>query len=506
MTVLRRLLLGCLIGLGLVRAAGYLGYALFTLPSPLETFHLEAKMVLLAYRAELGEASYPAWRDYPHVSNFYGPLYFRLVGLIGRALGSEIPGLFGIGRGVSFAAGLLTSALIGVVAARRYGRAAGYLGGALSLGGASVFGFSVMVRPDLLAESLGVTGFFLAGNRFLGTRFLGGVVLVLAMLTKQTAAIFLVAASLAGALEGSWRRGLWLGLGGAVSMAVVVAAGTLLIEPNFAASLAGDSRTPMNFATFARTSGRFCLLSPDGVYFAALGLGFWMRGATGRREVGPAALAALVLVMSFATSAKRGSDLNYFLSLRAVEALAVATLWRAWAIPGSRTRSAGLATVTLVGCLSLVPGTVYAVKSAEHARDQSRFLRGPHGRELRDVYRQICAMAAAPGSRVLTDSPLVDLYHGRRAEFGDPLLFRIQVETGQIDPELMRRRIDSQDYDLVVTTAEIDRPSYDSYEFGLPRALAERVRARYVRVDAQAGLFLYGRRPGPPGPPGAGGR
>ena len=497
MTLARGLIFGLLLAAGLARGAGYLAYAASSLPSPLEAFHLEAKMVLLAYRAGLGESLYPAWRDGPHVANFFGPAYFAAVGGLGRWAGVGVDGLFAIGRGVSFGSGLLTSLAVGVVAARGSGKFAGIVAGVLSLGAAPMFGFSVMVRPDLMAELLGVVGFFLAGRKGWAGEWVGGGLLVLAILTKQTAGVFLLAAALGWAAEGDWRRGLRLMAGCLAATLLVVAAATLTAEPNFARSLAGESKTPWEFGSWARTLGRAARLAPDLLFFPILGLVLWASGATGRREGRPALLAAVLLASSVGLAAKRGADLNYYLSLRVVEGLAVASLWRAWGAAKSPARSATLAAGTLLGVLTLVPGSLYASSEALSARAKAAFLAGPYGRDVLGFYRELFALARMPGSRLLTDSGLIDLHHGRLADFGDPWLFRVLAETGQVDPGVMRNRVDSGYYDLIVTTSELDRPGYDVYEFGLPRAVVERARARYVRVDARGGLFLYGRRPGP---------
>ena len=156
---------------------------------------------------------------------------------------------------------------------------------------------------------------------------------------------------------------------------------------------------------------------------------------------------------------------------------------------------------TLLGCATMVPGVLVAVSQALDERGKAAFLAGPYGQDIRGFYRDACEMARDPKSRLLTDSGLIDLYQGKRAAFGDPYLFRIMAETGQVDLSTMRERVDSQYYDLIVTTAELDRPSYDSYEFGLPMPLIERARVRYTRVGSRAGLFLYGRRPGSAHPP-----
>ena len=259
MKLTRRLLLSLLLVLGLVRVVGYLVYAVASFSTPMETYFLEGKMVLLAFRVRSGLSLYPAWRDYPHVANFFGPAYFWIVGMVGRGVGAEIPGLFGIGRGLSFGAGLALSVVMGVITARRYGRAAGVTGAILSFGVAPMVGFSVMVRPDLVAEFLGVTGYFLAGSRVPWRRFLGMIVLVLATLTKQTALIYLGAAVLSWLIQGEFRRAIRLGLGG----------GGTLGRDRSGDHLAGRAELPLGF--IGRVENR---LEPVGIP-ANRGGGWW---------------------------------------------------------------------------------------------------------------------------------------------------------------------------------------------------------------------------------------
>ena len=495
MLIARRCLLGLLIALGLARGVGYLVYAWAYLGSPLESYHLEAKMVLLAYRAEQGLTLYPSWREYPHVTNFYGPLYFGLVGLIGRGFGAEIPGLFGVGRAISFAAGLATSLVAGVITARRYGWGPGVAGGLLSVSIGSMIGFSVMTRPDLAAEFLGVVGFFLAVGSGKFVRVAGGLALILAIFTKQTAAIFLGATVLGLIAEGNWRRGLTLAVGVALGVGAIIGLVTRGIAPNFAGSLLGDSQTPWSLWSWKLTLSRFATSSPDALFFPTLGLVLWTVGATGRRERSPAALAAVLLVASLVTSAKQGSDMNYCLSLRVVECLAVGALWRSWTLARSRWRAGTMLTLALIGCLTAAPGAAMTWQYARGGLSLTRFLNSSYGRAMQRYHRDLQATAADPGTRLLTDSGMLELYQGERAAFGDPFLFRIMVDTGRIDPALMRDRIDSGYYGMVVTTSAIDEPSYSTYEFGLPMTLAERIRARYRRVGVEGGLFLYQPRP-----------
>jgi hypothetical protein len=486
-----RLLLVLLVALGAVRMAGYLAYAAATLPSPLETFHLEAKMVLLAYRAGAGESLYPAWRDGPHVANFFGPVYFALVGLLGAADGADIPGLFRIGRAVTFASGLLTALVLGGVIGRRFGWRAGAAGAVLSLGSAPMLGFSVMVRPDLMAELLGLGGFFLSGHRTRAGRLAGGALLVLAILTKQTAAVFLLAAALASAAEGHRRRAWGLLAGVSAALVVLVGAITALVEPNFAASLMGESRSPWSFRAWLATLDRLATWSPDLLLFAALGLWLWTGGIAGPRDARLAVLTAVLLAGGLGLSGKRGADLNYYLSLRAVEALAVGTLWHAASAPGGRRRSLALAGSIALAIVAVGQGTILAIKQALVAREQAAFLRGPAGRSVLRTHRRVFDLAQNPDVHLLTDSGLIDLYQKERAAFGDPWLFHLLAETGQVRTDAMRRRVESGYYDLIITTGDLRTPRYDTYEFGLPASLAEAARARYVLVGTEASLFFY---------------
>jgi hypothetical protein len=455
-------------------------------------------MVLLAYRAELGESLYPGWRDYPHVANFFGPVYFGLTGLLGSWLGADIPGLFRIGRAVSFGSSLLTSLLLGGWIGRRYGPGAGLSGAVLSLGAGPMFGFSVMVRPDTMAELLGLTGFILAGHHSRGGRLAGCGALILAALTKQTAAVFLLAAAIALAAEGR-RREAWGVLGGCLAvLCALILAVSLLAEPNFAPSLAGEAKIPWSRGTWLAVIRLVGTRSPDLLILPVVGLWLWLGLGRGipSWEIRAATLTIVLLASSLGLSWKLGADVNYYLSLRAAEALAVGALWHAASGARGRGRSAALLGAIVLAVFALIPGTDWVAMQANFARKQAAVLEGPAGRSALRSYRRIIELARDPKVRLLTDSGLFDLHQGRRAAFGDPWLFRTLVKTGQVRPTRMVEMIDSQSYNLIVTHHDIFSDSYEAYSFGLPMILIERARARYVPIGREAGLFFYGRRGG----------
>jgi hypothetical protein len=500
MGLLARLLLYLLVAAGAVRLVVYLTYAAAILPTPLEAHNLEAKMVLLAWRAQHGLSLYPAWWDGPYVANFFGPVDFLVVGLLGRLSGADVPGLFLIGRAVSFVSGLLTSLVLAVSIGRRYGRGAGLAGGVISLGTGPMYGFTVMVRPDALAELLGLAGFLLCGARSRAGRLAGVVLLVLAILTKQTAVIFLLAAALGLALEGERRRALGV-LGVSIAgVIVVIVAVNARLEPHFAWSLVGEAAIPWDGRAWSTLQSKVALASPDLLYLSAVGLGLWL--ARRPREVRPAALVLVLLVSAVGLSGKVGADLNYYLSLRIAEAMAVGTLWhavhapappppgRAWLRSAALTATSALAIVVLGPCLLIASGQVgYAWRRAE-------YFRGPDGRAVLLAFRSAFAKAQDPRVHLLTDSGLIDVYQGERAAFGDPWLFRKLVETGRIRPGQIATRIDTQYYDLIITTTELNAPGYGVRDFRLPMILVDRARVRYVLTGVRPGLFFYGRRGG----------
>jgi hypothetical protein len=499
MRLLGRLLLYLFLALGVARMVLYFAYAAAAIPLPLEAHHLESKMVLLAWRVQQGLSLYPAWSDYPHVANFFGPVDFVAVGLLGRWFGSDMRGLFLIGRVVTFVSGLLTSLILGVWLGRRYGRGAGLAGGVLSLGSGPMFGFSVMLRPDVPAELLGVAGYLLSGGRTRPRQVAGVALLVLAALTKQTSLIFLAAAALALALEGRRRRAFGVLAGGLASLCVLVAAINALIEPNFARSLVGESSMPWSYDSWRALLHRIYELSSETMFLSVVGLWLWLTRRP--RDVRPASWTLLIVAGAVVLSGKVGADLNYYLSLRVVDAMAIATLWHAvYAYEGRSTaRSAALAATVAMACFLMQPSLLAATVQVGQSWLRAQNFNEPAGRALLLATRSAIAQARNPRVHLLTDSGVIDIYQGERATFGDPWLFCQLVENGRIDPATILKRIDDQYYDMIIMLAEIEGPEYETRGFRLPMVIVERIRARYELKETEPWHYYYrprgGRRP-----------
>jgi hypothetical protein len=505
--VISRLLLYLLLAAAAVRMGLYLAYAAVWLPFPLETHVVEANMVLLAYRAQHGLSLYPPWWDYPYVTNIYGPVNSVLVGGLGWLFGTEIRGLFLIGRAVSFGSALSTTFLIAVWTGRSYGRGAALAAAVLSLGNEAMKGFTVMVRADALADLLGFAGFLLTGGPRAGTRIAGVALILLAILTKQTSGIFLLAAALALGLEGQ-RRWAYAVLGGGLAvLLLVVGLVNVLIEPYFAVSLLSVATMhPWDYHAWRVLFGRVALIGGDLLVLPVAGLVLWLGQRP--RAVRPAALTIVLLSAAVGLSGKIGADMNYYLCLRIPEGFAAGALWKSVHAAAGRSaaRMAGLTLTTALAIATMYPGILAATGLYERVREYTAFLATPGGQRTLAAYRSAIALARDPGVALLTDSGLLDLYQGERAAFGDPFQFHTLVDRGKLQPTTLIERLDAQHYDVVITTHNLDSPQYVNEDFRLPDVLIEHARAHYVFRSVEPGprarqpLYYYGRR-GEPWPP-----
>jgi hypothetical protein len=476
-----------LVVLGLVvtvRAGSFLAVASYALRNPIEEHHLESKMVHLCWRAQHGVTLYPEWRSYPYVSNFFSPVYFMLVGRLGRVLGTSLDGLFPLGRAATIASDLAAAVLLGVVLWRRYGPGPALVGALLTLGAGPMEGFGTMVRPDILADLLGFAGFVAATSRHRAGPALGVALFVLAIFTKQTAAMYLVAAGIALLIERRGRAAILVVLitGGVVG--ALVAAVTATVEPHFLSSLLAESRTPVDMGGWKHQLERACRLGPDLPLLLAVGLVLWNR--PGRRQVPWTVLALVLTVLSVAAAVKRGADVNYFLGLRLVAALAVGTLCHE-----ARHGLRGGALLLGLVAVALVPSLLMNNFHVRIDQGVVRFMDGRSGRTVLRIYRGAYAMADDPRRRILTDAGLIDIRQGERALFADPWLFHLQAETGRIDLRPLEEQVERRDFELIVTQKDLFADDYLEFDQGLPRAVVARARLHYRSLGKQADLFFY---------------
>ncbi len=261
-----------------------------------------------------------------------------------------------------------------------------------------------------------------------------------------------------------------------------------VFEPMFVSSLLGEGKTRWDFGEWASQLLELGTAAPDLFVVPMLGLWIWLSDRP--RRTSPVILWLAVFGTGLITAAKLGSGLNYFMSLRIVEAMAIGAICGASRI--LRGRSPGrLIVVLIVTAVSLVPGTILSVRNAWLSRLDARFYSTTEGQRFLVAQREYFRLAEDSSVRLLTDSGLIQLYQKARAPFVDPFQFRHMVNSGQIHPELIRKQLQNEFYDLVITTSDLNRSAYDTSTSSFPEVLARSARAHYVPARRELGLFIY---------------
>ena len=473
-----------------IKAAAYLCYVAWHFRFPFETHWLEATMVHHAWRVMNGSAWYPAWTSYPHVTNFFTPLYFWIVGSVGRAAGASIPDLFVIGRSVTFLSTLCGTACLAWYLWKRHGQSAALVGTLLSLGAAPLYGFSIMTRPDAMADAAGLAGLLLTTVRGRTTTIAAGALLAIAILTKQTAGIYLAAALVMCLGNGMFAQAGLIAATSGLALAGVSVVLTTSSAPLFLVSIFQERLSPFLLTGWMTVMAQLARLSPELLVLPVAGIALWIW----QKNYGLALATGTLFAGSLLTALKAGADMNYFLPLRTASVLAAGSLW---AVARNRPyRRQGLSTAAAAAALLvLLPGSTHAVTAAREARALRAFVGSPPGALLLETYDELIRLVQTPDLRVLTDSGILALYQKDRAPFVDPWLFRLLVTTERVHPVQMEHWLESEAYDVLVLTGDLHSSVYGSNSMALPPSLVERARAHYQQVGQTAGLFIYRPRP-----------
>jgi hypothetical protein len=458
---------------------------------------------------------YPSGEDYPYTTNYMGPCYFWAVGMLGRAMDADIPMLYRIGRLVSFFCGLAPAVIAGVYSYRRWGRAAGLAAAALGLGAAPMIGFGVMTRPDMLADLLGLAGFFLACRSGVRGLALAGLLLALACLTKQTAGAYAIAAVLAlGLADGRRAQAMLLA---AITGAVTIGALVLLAlagEPQAMASFLGQRMIPWDLKQQGAVLFLLARQSPDLLWLPVLGIGLWMSpqnlsqnhhspvgqpgdveaangSATGskNRDRQLSILALVMLAAALVTIAKKGSDLNYFLGLRVVAAMGGGMLCQAALHTGRRCLPA--AKLMFVSLLCLIPSILQVGHAARSAYGDRVEAAGPHDDSELGHLQAYQRLAQDPNVRLLTDHDALAVYQGQDVPLLDAYLFRLRVTAGQLDPPELVDRIRARTFQYVVLSIDVDGTYDDICFWLLPESVADAIRSNYRLLRRDRPFWVY---------------
>ncbi len=472
-----------------------------TLSTPIDVIHLESKMVYVAQRAELGRELYPNWQQFPYEGNFFGPIYFVVVGLLGRLAGCDDDGLRLIGRIVT---GLSVAAIVRVVylvVRRETGdRTASAIAGLAILTSVPMLDFGQCVRPDMLAAALSLTGYWLWTSH--QSKCLAISFLCLAVLTKQTAVSAGVAIIVWAGIHRLWREAITAAVGWLVAVVAAVGLLTVVWEPRLAVDLLGEGGTPFDWDNGCRVLLNAVKLMPDLLLALLVFLGWRLLGGSACRV---ACLALTALLWNSVSCFKEGAWLNYFVESAIAASMASGLLWSrtgvavsGGSINNSHERGRGwwfwpslVGAVIGLSCAASQP-LMYAVATVIARWNTAAFFRSAHPKALE--LDRLIQLVRSDKLKVLSDSSFLALKSLHEPPFVDPWLFRNLVVNRRLYPTELLRRLESREYDLVVTTSEVMDPGYDNYVFGFPPVVAEVVRRQYRFVGIGGGMFLYEQR------------
>ncbi len=479
---------GLLLAVGLIRASIYLAYASLEIPAADQPYVLEGANVYFAWCVEQGFPLYPENAEAIYTVNYMGPCYFTVVGMIGWLFDADIPTLYLIGRVVTFLCGLGPALIAAMYLGRRYGRLPALAGLVFGIGAAPMIGYGVMTRPDMMADLLGAGGFFIALWPNRRELWVAVVLLTLAFLTKQTAGIWLLAAFLSLLVEkDTRRRALVLGGSTLAAIAATVALLAAFYEPTIVSNLFGQGGIPFDSVQRIGTLWMLVNRSPEILFFAFLGCVLWM----GQRHRDRALVILTVVWLAAAafTCAKRGSDLNYFIPLRIVEALAAGTLCAA--VRRAERSRLGWIALSTAGIIAMAPSTIFLARTTAASLERQAAMHSEAGQAEQVQLQHLVELAQNPYVRLMTDSDRLAVYQGPRAVFLDAFLFRLQVDAGQVDPRELVEQLQSRWFSYIVLSADVSRDYDDVFFYRLPDQVAKAVRANYQLQSRTGGFFIY---------------
>ena len=262
--------------------------------------------------------------------------------------------------------------------------------------------------------------------------------------------------------------------------------------------------------------------SPEIGWFSLIGGLLWATGRYRNREL--LILALLLWLSAVVTCGKRGSDLNYFLSLRIVEALAAGTLCAAVlraVLSGLPTSVAGrwgvslrlampqppcprhapaddgwprpwlLAAMLSFGVFAMLPSTLAMTCATRHALAKQRMWRDGDADVLFAERDRLATLAAKGDGAFLTDDDQLAVFQGQHAAILDTYLFRLRAESGAIDIAPLVDRLRAGALAYVVLSADVAEDYPDTFFWRLPDAVADAVRQHYQLSESSGPWWVY---------------
>lgn len=418
---------------------------------------------------------------YPYTITPYMPIFYTASAVLIKI---GIPGLLA-GRLISFAA------MIGVfifswkfVLLYTRSRWYGWLTVALCASCTVIPGWGVMGRVDMLAIFFGVAAFHqyaryaVAGHRSLHWV---GVLLIAAMLTKQTMVAGPIAIFALLWMEEGFKRALRFGAATLAGGLLVFALLYGMFGSRFLFNTIFANVNPFAFSKLSQHFD-FYLISLGQLVLVAV-LGGWRAIRSSARA--PFVYLIVATLVLAATAGKIGSDTNYHLESAVLLAICVSVSLHSLDF----FTSMFLSRKTWVTLLQ-VPLLIHTVNNVRIMIPffQSRFVQEY---EMEALSRNL-------GKHLQDKQPILamdfnSLLRTRGRLDIEPVIYNILVQAGRIDPEPLRRDIEAERLPVIMLHQDIDKPDITDPEFPtLPSSQLAEIRKHYRFVEHVDGPYMGG--------------
>lgn len=482
--VLQRVAVGCTVLAGLVLSAQFVLAALRSVGLAWPITHPEGATIAAMLRVRDGEPLYHNFQQFPFIITPYPPIQPVVVGELSRLLGLSVLETAGLARTLTLAASLAATFLIWLIARRLgAGRLAALAGAGLLLPLPFLDEWGFAARPDVPAVMLSLLAMLLLiwhPQRL----WLGAIVAVLAMFTKQTSVALPAAATLWLLLDGRWRAaatfaGLWVVLIAATAgLLEAVTAGTFILN-----TVLAHVYTPKNGFDFALRDIQPLFQDgwlPIGLAILAAILAALVPGLR-RRATLPLLYFATSTGLALYSLRNTGGDVNYLIEPAAAAcvpaALAIDWLWRRDRAPTAMLNLVRpLATVALAGAAVIWAAGLWDFWRLDGGIEPTSRL-------------PLSEIAAA--DTVLSEEPLAVLLAGRPLLVSDTYHLSMLTTGGFFDPTDLERRIKRGELDLIVMRSDVRAARFWKRQPLLPEAVRLAIKDNYHQAGRVGMFWLY---------------
>jgi dolichyl-phosphate-mannose-protein mannosyltransferase len=444
---------------------------------PFQLDYEEGNILNAAVRLDSGQSVYPDPHAYPNALNPYGPIGYWLAAECVRLAGPS----FTLPRLIMLVCGLAIALLLVLLTRQWTGSA--LLAAAFGLyfvANGVTRAWLPLLRVDLLAIALSLSGFWLC-VRSEGRSWLPGALLFgLALFVKYTALAAPAACIFYLLLRRELRRALLL----AGTLAALCLAGFAWIQ----AATGGlfffhMFRTHPDPYTFRRLLGIFVLVEPSVAALAPLLLAFFLTKARQRLPALLYLLCASGVVL--VTGGKAGSFINHFLEPIAACVLAAALGYEAWAQSPRAPRLLPLLPC-LLGCVALYLSDGFTHDTRVVPLNVSG---------CTDLYSLVRESSARP---VLSENVGAVVLAGREPEVSNPFVLNQLVRHGDLPAQPLEQMVAERKFGMILLTNDPETMEMAGSTRWWPRLVREmdrNYRVAKIYDCAEANVVLEPRSP-----------